>query len=365
MFGYGPNGSNSSADTTINTANVTSLTLKFKWSPLGYAFGETVWSPVVANKTAYAEFCGGVAAFNATTGAPIWTQLDSGTANFCSDRAGHMPAVANGVVYDSSTDGNAQAFNAATGQPLWTMATGGGTSPIVHNGTVYVTGGNDVYALDGTNGAVKWTATVPRAGESAPAYAHGVVYLGPIDGTVYAFNASTGATVWTATIGAGAAVSSPAVVNGMVYVLGFGELDALNPTTGVPVWSMGLDGPVLPVTGIAVTPERVYAGGAGCNPLTAWNTQNGAYEWSAGSCSFTTPAVANGIAYIDTLDPGGFRLHAFNAVTGSDLWAATTEQLWTGPFGNPNVLDDSAPVIANGFVYIGSIEGSISAFGLP
>src|SRR3984957_10430023 len=64
---------------------------------------------------------------------------------------GSSAAVANGVVYVGSYDGNVYALDAATGVKLWSFATGGEvfSSPAVANGVVYV-GSNDqnVYALN-------------------------------------------------------------------------------------------------------------------------------------------------------------------------------------------------------------------------
>jgi outer membrane protein assembly factor BamB len=49
------------------------------------------------------------------------------------------PAVANGVVYFGSYDGNLYALSAGTGALLWSYTTGGGqSSPAVVNGVVYV-----------------------------------------------------------------------------------------------------------------------------------------------------------------------------------------------------------------------------------
>ena len=86
------------------------------------------------------------------------------------------PAVANGVVYVGSDDGNVYALNAATGARLWSYTTG-----------AYV--------------------------ESSPAVANGVVYVGSDDGNVYALNAATGAKLWSYSIG-GIVWSSPAVAMG-------------------------------------------------------------------------------------------------------------------------------------------------------
>jgi outer membrane protein assembly factor BamB len=60
------------------------------------------------------------------------------------------PAVANGVVYVGSNDGNVYALNASTGAKLWSYGTGymveGGVA--VANGVIYVGSWNDrIYAF--------------------------------------------------------------------------------------------------------------------------------------------------------------------------------------------------------------------------
>jgi outer membrane protein assembly factor BamB len=56
--------------------------------------------------------------------------------------------------------------------------------------------------------------------DSSPAVVNGTVYVGSDDNNVYAINAATGAKVWGFTTG-DEALSSPAVVNGTVYVGSF------------------------------------------------------------------------------------------------------------------------------------------------
>ena len=53
---------------------------------------------------------------------------------------------------------------------------------------------------------------------SSPAVVNGVVYVGSFDNNVYALNASTGAKLWSYTTGGAMYFSSPAVANGVVYV---------------------------------------------------------------------------------------------------------------------------------------------------
>src|SRR5664280_2620698 len=130
------------------------------------------------------------------------------------------PAVADGVVYVGSFDGNVYALSATTGTLLWKYMTGDivYSSPAVANGVVYVgSEDNQVYALNASTGVLLWKYATGSSLFSSPAVANGVVYVGSEDNRVYALNASTGALLWqyaTEYI----VESSPAVANGVVYV---------------------------------------------------------------------------------------------------------------------------------------------------
>ena len=145
---------------------------------------------------------------------------------------------------------------------------------------------------------------------SSPAVVNGVVYFGSNDFNVYALNASTGAKLWSYDTGARVG-SVPAVANGVVYV---GSQDskvyALKASTGVKLWSYTTGGPV----------------GA------------------------SSPAVANGVVYFGSFDGN----YALNASTGAKLWRYTT-----------SAFVDSSPAIANGVVYVASFDKQrLYAFGL-
>jgi outer membrane protein assembly factor BamB len=87
--------------------------------------------------------------------------------------------------------------------PLWTGTTGSGifSSPAVANGVVYV-GSDDgnLYAFPascGTGGAdcsPLWTGTAGNNISSSPAVANGVVYVGSYDGSLYAYDLAAGPT---------------------------------------------------------------------------------------------------------------------------------------------------------------------------
>jgi outer membrane protein assembly factor BamB len=118
-------------------------------------------TPAVANGTVYTVSAGGtLSAFSAAGSRncagtakarkckPLWTSPTGGTGYATSS----SPAVANGVVYFSSTNGGTYGYDAAgslkcsvsrgvrTCRPLWGAVTGfiGGGSPAVVNGVLYI-----------------------------------------------------------------------------------------------------------------------------------------------------------------------------------------------------------------------------------
>jgi outer membrane protein assembly factor BamB len=261
------------------------------------------------------------------------------------------PAVANGVVYVGSEDGNVYALNASTGAKLWAFDThvSVGSSPVVSNGVVYV-GSDRLFALDASTGAKLWSFAAPLDVDSSPAVVNGVVYTGWDNGNVYALDASTGAKLWSFVTRAGYEVlSPPAVVNGVVYVgSGDGNVYALNASTGTKLWQV-FAGIVDSSPGVA--DGVVYVSSANRN-VYALNASTGAPLWgfATGNSVESSPAVANGVVYFGSYDNN---VYALNASTGAKLWSFAT--------GN---FVFASPVVANGVVYIGSEDGNVYAFGL-
>ncbi len=176
------------------------ITGKVLWSADGTDGGGGS-SPAVANGVAYVSDPGAylgapglLSAFNASTGAKLWSAAagglyDPGCEPYVGCRVSRRasPAVANGVVYDSADDGTLSAFNAGTGARLWSTSTGAAaaSSPVVANGVVYVGDANG--SLDGfsvTTGAKLWSAATPASAPGAnalPVVDDGVVYAAAND----------------------------------------------------------------------------------------------------------------------------------------------------------------------------------------
>jgi uncharacterized repeat protein (TIGR01451 family) len=181
---------------------------------------------------------------------------------------------------------------------------------------------------------------------SSPAVVNGVIYFASIDGSMNALTI-TGVTNWT--YAKAGSASSPAVVNGVVY---FGSEDsnvyALSARTGAKLWTF--------TTGSSIESSPTVANGVvyiGSNDhkVYALNASTGAKLWS-----FTTggavggvdssPAVANGVVYISSAD-GHF--YALNASTGAYQWS------WS--INAPS----ASPAVANGVVYIAGQDGNFYA----
>jgi outer membrane protein assembly factor BamB len=258
------------------------------------------------------------------------------------------PAVANGVVYVGSSNGNLYAFavGCATGggtcTPIWTAATGGAidSSPAAAGNRVYVgSGDGKLYAFavgcntGGNPCSPLWTATTGGAIHSSPSVDSSVVYVGSSDGNLYAFD-GTGVTgcggapkvctpLWTGATGA-AIESSPAVANSVVYV---GSND-----------------------------HKLYAFAVGCN--TGGNPCSPLWTATTGGAIHSSPTVLTGVVYVGSLDG---TLYAFDGagVTGCSGGPVVCTPLWIGATGSPIY---SSPAVGDGRVWIGSDNGSVYAF---
>ncbi len=174
---------------------------------------------------------------------------------------------------------------------------------------------------------------------SSPAVVDGVVYVSSDDNNVYALQASNGALLWSYPV---AEASSPAVANGVVYVGSYDHsVYALDARTGVKLWNYITDGVVF--SSPTVANGTVYVDSLDSN-VYALNASTGALLWkyttTPGQYVNTSPAVADGAVYVGG---GDGNVYAFNASNGHLLWQYTTD--W---------YVYSSPAVANGVVYVGS-----------
>jgi outer membrane protein assembly factor BamB len=263
-----------------------------------------------------------IAALNASTGDPIWQA--NFTNRYGNPDTGGAPTVSDGVVYTQGYN-NLYALNATNGALLWNYTNlgswGTSISPAVAEGLVfsasyYENGGSRgyVFAVNATDGSEVWTFPTGNVLMSSPAVCGGVVYVGSDDHNLYALDASTGSVVWNYTTG-DRVFSSPAVANGQVYVGSTdGNMYAFDAASGAKIWN-----------------------------------------YTVGDEIEDQAAVADGIVFASCDDRN---LYAFNASTGALLWKYLTAL----PSEASNGFT-SAPVVADGKIYVGTSEGNVLAFG--
>ncbi|HEY7036203.1 MAG TPA: PQQ-binding-like beta-propeller repeat protein, partial [Thermomicrobiales bacterium] len=189
-------------------------------------------------RTLYVGADAGVLALDVATGTERWRYAAGGAVS------SRMPAFADGVVYDGTTDGNLNALNATDGSIVWQFKTDGGrfTTPTVADGIVFQ-GNPDapvqrLYALDAKTGAERW-----RFAAGVQAYAAavggGLAYVNAGDGAVYALDAATGQLRWRFATGAPNLGNGPALVGDTLYVAGEdGNLYALDASSGELRWQV-------------------------------------------------------------------------------------------------------------------------------
>jgi len=299
------------------------------------------------------------------------------------------PVVLHGIIYACSTSSvgiseynnpswlDVYAFNATDGTEIWDHKINNMTDisvPAVTDNVVYFRADNGynvgyVYALNVKNGNLQWRTNVNGIGLSSPAINDGILYVGGGNDFFYALNAANGETIWKHTTDANIAWGSPAVVNGVVYVgADDGNLYAFNAKNGDLLWkyNVGVDRwPSVAVdNGVAYTSSNA-------GTVCAVNETNGNLIWEYD----TTPpeyisqeqngvqglpfpvACDNGVVYvtcefiIPTLDRGWPLVYALNATTGSKIWNLTI---------NISSNDMSAPVIADGVLYMNTFYGIIA-----
>ncbi|GLZ14145.1 serine/threonine protein kinase [Actinomadura sp. NBRC 104425] len=274
-------------------------------------------------------------AFDTRTGKHLWT--------YWTGRRINTPAVASGVVYALAQDGVLYAVDAKTGRLKWRRTVGRSYADIiVADGLVYA---GDFYALDARTGSVRWQG---RGGGRSPAIADGVIYV-PGEKILTAYDAATGRTRWTYRSSKG--VWSTAVADGLVCFGDFqGEtVHAVDARTGKRRWTYDAGNSVTarPV----VVDGVVYVGDYG-EKFYALDAATGTMKWQVQTEGHIhdDPVLADGVLYVPSGVYSDGSVYALDAATGRKIWRFQAEE-----------GIESSPAIADGTVYIGCKDGYLYA----
>jgi outer membrane protein assembly factor BamB len=227
-------------------------------------------------------------------------------------------------------------LNATSGIKIWTSnaGTSSESSYAVVNNKVYV-GSDHVYCIDADNGEFIWRYKTYGEMSASPAVVDGRVYIGsytplPLEaGELYCLDADTGDLIWSfGPAEEGNFYSSPAVVNGFVYVTTSRGTYCLNANTGAEIWGKGTGGEYCSP---AVVNGYVYFG-TGDHNFYCYNASNGDRVWSrslGGGVKYSSPAVVDGKVYIGTRMKG--YMYCFNAINGTKIWSLKTGSILSSP----------------------------------
>lgn len=225
---------------------------------------------------------------------------------------------------------------------------------------------------------VKWKFHTGGEVVSSPAIVNGVVYVGSNDGNLYAINDSTGTQEWKFTARA-RIPSSPAVADGSVYFGAYdGNFYAVDAANGKLRWRFGIPGErryaathlhgSLPAGETMPDPFDVYLSspavwngavyfGSGDGNIYALDAATGSLRWKVktGDVVHASPAVVDGKLYIGSWDS---YFYALDATTGKELWRFKTGE-------DPNIHNQvgiqSSATVANGVVYFGCRDSNLYA----
>jgi outer membrane protein assembly factor BamB len=161
-----------SQDNNVYALNASTGAFLWKYTTNGAITGS---SPAVSNGVVYVGSDDAyLYALNADTGALLWRYIAAASIDTA-------PAVVNGVVYVvSQGPGYLYALNASTGTLLWQyLVSDPFSSPALANGVVYFgSWDGNLYALNATSGKLMWKFKIGTNFSSSPAVANGVVHIG-------------------------------------------------------------------------------------------------------------------------------------------------------------------------------------------
>jgi eukaryotic-like serine/threonine-protein kinase len=255
-------------------------TLKWKFT----TGGAILPSPALANGVLYfGSDDHNVYAVDATTGNLKWKFQTGGNVD-------SSPSVVNGIVFIGSTDNNLYALDATTGSIKWQYAVPSTiveASPVVSNGVVFI-GERYGYlnAINIATGNLKWKFSTDSLSleQSRPTVLNGVIYLASWyntnnftkAGSVYAVNETDGSLKWQTLNNIGFS-TGPTVTDGNVFISGDdGNFYALNGTNGNILWKNQIypNGAMAAING-----GTVFIAGGGSNYIYAFNETDGTVKW--------------------------------------------------------------------------------------
>ncbi len=216
--------------------------------------------------------------------------------------------VADGVLYAGTEGGTLFALQPGTGDPLWSFAVGGAVArgPAFADGVVYVgVDGGRFTAIDVETRAARWAVELGPGKTGTPTVGGGLVYLGRgLEGVgdvhdLVALDIADGSIAWTFSAPGGQQMHMGGLDGRRAYAVSEnGNLYALDPASGRPVWTTMLGGRL--ANPLAIVGDVLYVSAV---PRSVWavDARSGSELWElqvVGEPS--SPAVIDGRLFVGT-----------------------------------------------------------------
>jgi outer membrane protein assembly factor BamB len=332
-------------------------------------------SPVMSDGRLYVvDTTARVTAFDANTGAQIWTNALEVKDDSKSSRYGGGVSATATNVFATNGVGDVASLAADTGTLVWKKRPAGPLrgAPTLSNGNLYVmTQDNQIYALRQSDGEPQWNEAGPVAasgifGVGAPAAAQGTVIAGYSSGELAAYRYENGRSLWSDTLSRTAMSTSvstltdidadPVIDRGRVFALGKGgRMASYELVSGQRIWEINIAGISTPVA----VGEWVFVMTDEAKLLCVARS-SGKVRWISKLQRFDNEKKKKGpISWYGPVLAGG-RLIVANS-RGAVWSIAPDEGAATEIFDVKNDVS-LAPIVANNTLYILDDSGRISAF---
>ena len=305
-----------------------------------------------------------ITAFNATTGALIWTTnigdsdgtplldnqgyyvyinvYNSGAQNgiyklnktngsiVCENHAcgtAQSMTQSNDIIFDGCFDSvYFKAYNKNDCSTNWTYSiTGAATTPFYWQGRVVFggySGSPALYQLNATNGSHIWNSSDLGTNfwDAQPSIKDGILYMSsrPGSGTVTgAFNFTTGELVWNRSLLG--ARTQHTIYDNRLWIGSNAVMYSLNLTNGSTICSYDTESGAI-FQGPSIVKDLVFFGSTSSDKLYLINATNCSLIWdyNIGESVFSAPAIAKGMLYSATDD---WNVYAFDIGNGTSEWS--------------------------------------------
>jgi outer membrane protein assembly factor BamB len=327
-------------------------------------------------------------------------EVDAVEGNSGLTRIKAVPVVADGKVFAMGAELDVAAFDAQTGAPIWTRSVmaeysepnlgltrflgisekpapvrdgfGGGIAydGAYDGGRLFVTTGfGELFALNGETGEVMWRTQSAVAFSNAPTVRAGRIYVASQDSRLQAFSAEDGVLLWDhSAIDEGATImgATSAAVNEQAVVAGFnsGEVVALSPINGQVAWNESLTSRGTQVTPLSqlnaivgrpvIDRDRIYVTSHG-GRTAAIDLRSGERIWTTDVGSIETPWTIGDFVLLISLEG---ELVALSREQGRVRWISQLPA-FEDPDDREGRINYAGPILAGGRIILASSDGQV------